>query len=102
MKGKIRASFRTRAWRAGAYSIFAAVIVVAIAVVANLAVNALPASVTQIDMTNNGLYSISEGTEQILASLEKDVDVYWLVQDGYENPTMEQVLQKYAEFDRVR
>ncbi len=101
MKGKIRASFRTRAWRAGAYSVFAAVIVIAIAMVANLAVNALPASVTQLDMTNNQLYSISEGTEQILASLDKDVDIYWLVQDGYENPTMEQVLQKYAEFDHV-
>ena len=101
MKGKVKASFRTRSWRAGAYSIFAAVIVIAIAVVANLAVNAMPASVTQLDMTASGLYSLTEGTEQILASLDRDVDIYWLVQEGYENPTMEQVLQKYAEFDRV-
>lgn len=101
MKGKIRSSFRTRSWRAGAYSLLAAVLVIAIAVVVNLAVNALPSSMTQLDMTANGLYSISPGTEQMLARLEQPVEIYWLVQDGYENPTMEQILQKYAEFDRV-
>ena len=101
MRAKLKAAFRTRAWRAGAYSLFAAAIVIAMAVVVNLAVNALPASATQLDMTSNGLYSLTEGTEQILAALDKDVDIYWMVQEGYENPTMEQVLQKYAEFDRV-
>ena len=101
MRTKLKAAFHTRAWRAGAYSLFAAAIVIAMAVVVNLAVNALPASATQLDMTNNGLYSLTEGTEQILAALDKDVDIYWMVQEGYENPTMEQVLQKYAEFDRV-
>ena len=98
---KLRASFRTRAWRAGAYSVFAAVIVIAIGVVANLAVNALPASVTQLDMTTGGLYTISQGTEQMAAALDEDVDIYWLVQDGYENHTIEQVLLRYAEFDHI-
>ncbi len=98
---KLKNSFRTRPWRAGAYSVFAALLVIAMAVVANLAVNALPASVTQLDWTANKLYSISQGTEQILATLDKDVDVYWLVEEGHENNTMEQVLGKYGEFDRV-
>lgn len=101
MREKIRSSFRTRSWRAGAYSIVAAVIVIAIAVVVNMAVQALPSSMTQWDMTATGLYSLSPGTEQILAALDQPVELYWLVQDGYENPTMEQVLQKYAEFDQV-
>lgn len=98
---KLRASFRTRAWRGGAYSVLAAVLVIAMAVVANLAVSALPVSSTQLDMTENQLYSISPGTEQVLASLDRDVDIYWLVQTGYENTTMEQVLAKYAEYDHV-
>ncbi len=99
--GKLRAAFTTRAWRAGGYSVFAAVLVVAMAVVANLAVSALPASATQLDMTRNRLYSISQGTEQALAALDRDVEIYWLVPEGRENPTMEQVLMRYAEFDRV-
>ncbi len=98
---RLKGSFKTRPWRAGAYSVFAAILVIAMAVVANLAVNALPASVTQLDWTANKLYSISQGTEQILATLDKDVDVYWLVEEGHENNTMEQVLGKYGEFDRV-
>ncbi len=98
---KLRAPFRTRSWQAGSYSVFAAVLVIAMAVVANLAVNALPASVTQRDWTANQLYSLSQGTEQILAALDKDVDVYWLVQEDHENNTMEQVLGKYGEYDRV-
>lgn len=98
---KLKESFKTRSWRAGAYSVFAALLVIAMAAVANLAVNALPASVTQLDWTANKLYSLSQGTEQLLASLDKDVDVYWLVEDGHENNTMQQVLGKYGEFDRV-
>lgn len=104
MKGfwqKLRASFRTRAWRAGAYSVFAALLVIAMAVVANLAVGALPSSVTQIDVTKNQMYSISPTTEKVLGALEKDVEVYWLVHEGGENNTMAQVLEKYAEFTHV-
>lgn len=98
---KLKGSFRTRSWRAGAYSVFAALLVIAMAVVANLAVSALPASVTQLDWTANKLYSLSRGTEQILASLDKDIDIYWLVEEGHENNTMQQILGKYGEYDRV-
>ena len=98
---KLRAAFRTKSWRAGAYSVFAAILVIAIAVVANLAVSALPATATQLDMTKEQLYSISPGTEQILAGLTQDVDVYWLVRPGSEDSTVEQVLGKYAEYSHV-
>ncbi len=98
---KLTAPFRTRSWRAGGYSVFAAVLVIAIAVVANLAVGALPAPATQLDMTDEQLYTLSQGTEQLLADLDQDVDIYWLVQPGNENTTMEQVLLRYAQFDRV-
>ncbi len=98
---RLRASFRTRSWRAGAYSVFAAVLVVAMGAVAVLAVSALPASMNQWDMTKNGLYSISEGTQQVLAGLDRDVTIYWLVQEDHENVTVQQMLYKYAQYDHV-
>ncbi len=101
LSAKLRASFSTRSWRAGAYSVFAAVLVIAMAVVANLAVEALPASVTQKDMTANKLYSITEGTQLALAGLDRDVDIYWLVQEDHDNVTIQQLLYKYAEYDHV-
>lgn len=101
LRRRLRASFATRSWRAGAYSVFAAVLVAAIAVVANLAVSALPASVTQCDLSQNQIYSISEGTGQVLASLDRDVQIYWLARQDQENNTIRQVLSRYAEYAHV-
>lgn len=99
--GRIKASFQTRAWHVGIYSVFAAVIVIAIAVVINLAVKALPTSSTQLDMTSEKLYSISDQTVQVLSSLDKQVDIYWIVQDGNQDSTLQQVLGKYAEYKNI-
>lgn len=98
---QLRAAYKTRAWSVGAYSVLAAVLVIAIGVVINLAVEALPSSVTEVDMTPEQLYSISPETEQILSALEEDVDIYWLVSSGSEDDTLRRVLEKYGEFDRV-
>ena len=99
--GKIKASYKTRNWRVGSYSVIAAIIVVAIAVVVNVLVSSLPSSSTQLDMTPEQLYSISGETEQILAALDKDVDIYWVVQSGYEDTVLTQVLNRYAEYSHV-
>ena len=58
----IAASFTTRSFRVGGYSVAAAAIVVAIAVVVNMLAAALPASLTQIDTTSNRLFTLSEQT----------------------------------------
>ena len=104
MKRKIdwsgaRNSFRSRAFRAGGYSL-AAAIVIAIAVALNLMVGALPASWTKVDLTDTGLYSLSSQTEQLVAGLEEDVTVYWIVQDGSQDSTMEQLLERYKSLSK--
>ena len=48
---KLKRMFTSRRFRAGGYSAFAMAVVVAIAVAANAIVGALPASLTQIDKT---------------------------------------------------
>ena len=58
----LKASLTTRAFRVGGYSVAAAAIVVFLAVVANILVNALPASVTQLDTTADTLYTLSQET----------------------------------------
>lgn len=105
MKRKIdwsgaRNSFRSRAFRAGGYSLAAAAIVIAIAVALNLMVGALPASWTKVDLTDTGLYSLSSQTEQLVAGLEEDVTVYWIVQDGSQDSTMEQLLERYKSLSK--
>lgn len=92
----ITASLRTRTFRVGGYSVIATLIVIALAVTANLFVNALPASLTQFDTTSSQLYSLSSQTKSILSDLEEDVTVYWIVQSGQEDSTLETLLNRYA------
>ena len=92
----LKASLTTRAFRVVGYSVAAAAIVVFLAVVANILVNALPASVTQLDTTAGTLYTLSQETEDILDGLEQDVTIYWIVQSGQEDETLGTLLDRYA------
>ena len=76
-------SLSTRSFHAGGYSVAAAVIVLAIAVAVNALVGNLPSTYTKLDTTANGLYTVSEQTEKVLAGLDDDIDIYWIVQCGY-------------------
>ena len=98
---KLKAALKTRPVRAGIYSVLAILLVIAIAIVANGAVSALPVSYTRLDMTREQIYSISPETEQTLATLDRDVTVYWLAPAGQENNTLSQVLAKYAQYEHV-
>ena len=75
---------------AGTWSAFAAVIVIVIAVVVNLMAGSLPPTTTQIDLTGDSLYSLSDQTKRIAASLDKDVTT------GIEDSTIVRLLNNYA------
>lgn len=95
-KGGIKRMFGHR-FIAGSWSAFAAVIVIVIAVVANLIVSSLPTTATQIDMTSNSLYSLSDQTKRIAVSLDKDVTLYLLATSGNEDATITRFLNHYAD-----
>lgn len=92
-----KASFHTRSFRVGGYSVAAAGIVMAIAVVVNLIAGALPSKYTQFDTTSNQLFSISEQTQTLVRSLSEDVTIYWVVQSGREDSTLENLLNRYQD-----
>ena len=100
---KIAASFKTRSFRVGGYSVMATAIVIAIAIVVNMLVGALPSSVTQFDTTANQLFTISEQTEKLVAGLQEDVTIYWVVRSGYEDTGVETLLERYESLgDRLK
>ena len=90
-------SFKTRSFRVGGYSIATTAIVVAIAIVANILVSSLPTSWTQFDTTSNKLYSITDQTKSLVNKLDKDVTIYWIVRDGYEDTYLENLLPQYED-----
>ncbi len=92
----LKMTFQSRTFRVGGYSVAAAAIVLAIVIVINVFVSALPSSWTQLDATSSQLFSISEQTENILAGLEDDVTIYWIVRSGSEDDYVETLLDRYS------
>ena len=95
MKKNSNQSWNTRALRVGGYSVAASAIVLIIAIVVNLLVGALPSTLTRFDMTKDQLFSVSEYTEHIVEQVEKEVTVYWIVRDGYQDTGIENLLSTY-------
>ncbi len=79
----------------GGYSVIISVVVLAILVVVNYVVSALPANWTKLDMSSTQLYSITSNTKVVVNSLEKDVTIYWIVQQNKEDSILENLLAKY-------
>lgn len=83
-------------FRAGSYSVFAAAIVIAIAIMANLMVSSLPSTATKLDLTSQSLFSLSDQSKRIAASLDKDVTMYLICNNGNEDTTIYRLMERYA------
>ena len=83
--------------RHGSYSMAVTGIVIASVVVLNLVVQELPSKFREIDLSSQKLYTIGEQTEKILKKLDKEVQMYWVVQDGTESSDIEKLLERYEE-----
>lgn len=95
MKKGMLSFFHSRSFRAGGYSILICALTLAIAVVLNLLASALPESLTKRDVTQQKLFTLSRQSENLLENLTRDVTVYWVVQAGQEDLTLEQLLRQY-------
>lgn len=83
--------------RHGSYSIGVMAIVIAIVAVLNLVIQELPASMREIDLSSEKLYTIGDQTKELLDDLDKDVDLYFIAQDGTENSDIQRLLERYEE-----
>lgn len=83
------------ALRGGSYSLMITCIVLAILVVANVFVSALPTTLTKYDISSTKLYSITSNTKVVVNALDQDVTIYWIVQSGEEDEIIQNLLDKY-------
>ena len=65
--------------------------------VINLIVAQIPTSKTQIDLSTQKMYSITDETKTALKDLDQDVTLYYIVQKGSEDDTIEKLLEHYDE-----
>lgn len=92
----IKNSFKTRKFKSASYSFGIIAVALAIVIVLNLIVNALPASMTKIDLSFNQMYSLTETTEEFVKGLSEDITIYVICQTGSEDADVMEMLEKYA------
>lgn len=70
-------------------------IAVAAAVIINLAVRELPATITSIDATSTKMYSLTDDTKEYVKNLTEDVTIYVLATESSADTTLEETLERY-------
>ena len=81
--------------RAGSYSVFATLIVLAIVVVANIMISILPQNYLKLDTTATKIYFLSDQTKQIAGSLSDEATLYWVAEKGHEDLSVAALLSRY-------
>lgn len=97
---KRRWSIGTGKLKLGVFSIGMILVNLAIVVVINLAVVALPEKVTSIDITNEKLYTLTKDTKNFLKDMEDDITIYVLsAKDTLktQDKTLYQTLENYKD-----
>ena len=94
-KKKTKLEAGRTAFRGGSYSLLISLVVLAILIVVNAFVSALPTNLTKYDISSSKLYSITSNTKVVVNALEEDVTIYWIVQSGEEDQVIENLLGKY-------
>lgn len=79
----------------GSYSSFLVLFLIAAVVIVNLIVGQLPTTFTQIDLSSQKLYTLTEDTRELVKGLEQDVTLYYIVTSGSEDDTVERLLERY-------
>lgn len=83
------------ALKGGTYSLVTAAVVLALLIVVNIFVSAMPVNLTKYDISASKLYSITSNTKVVVNALQQDVTIYWVVQSGQEDDVIENLLGKY-------
>ena len=62
----------------------------------NLIVRAIPSRYTEWDLSEAGLYTLSENSAEVVRNLTKDVKIYYLAETGNEDVIISKLLDHYA------
>lgn len=81
----------------GAYSLVTVVISIAIVVIVNLIAAKIPSSYTQIDVSYNKLYTITDQTKSLLSELNEDINIYVINSEDNVDSTVKQTLDGYKD-----
>lgn len=79
----------------GSYSILTSVTATAIAVIVVMLIQLLPANITKYDTTKSRFFTLSGQTENVLNSLDENINLYLIAKKGGEDSYITKLLEKY-------
>lgn len=94
-KNPIFDSLSSRKFRFGGYATVLVIVALAVVIVINVLVQQIPG---KVDLTKNRIFSISPETYKVLDGLKSDVTITMLARAGQEDPTVKEILQRYAAY----
>ena len=83
--------------RYGGYATLVSLIAVVALVLVNLVIDQLG---VEFDLTESGIYTLSEQSKQVAEGIEEPVTIYGVYALGDENPEIDDILNKYADRSR--
>ena len=86
-----------RSLKSGLYTAIICAVLAVILVFVNLILTVLPGSAVKLDLTENGMYSLGETTGQVLETVNIPVTIYHIFEEGQEDTTVSNFLQRYAD-----
>ena len=92
---KRRYSVSVKHFSVGAYSTGMIAVAMAITVLVNIVVGELPSTITNIDLTGEKLYSLTDQSIEFVKNMEEDVTIYVIVNEESADNTLAQTLQRY-------
>lgn len=94
---KRRWSISRKTFSTSVFSVSFIAVTMALTVVVNLVVGALPSKVTAIDCSYSKLYSITSDTKKAMKKLSDDVTVYVLSSEAKKDAQIDKVLKRYED-----
>lgn len=92
---KYRWSASVKKLKAGVFSSTFIILGIAVTVGVNLVAAQLPASISNLDVTYNNIYSLTDDTKDFLKDLDEDVTIYVLSGESGKDTTLDQTLKQY-------
>lgn len=83
-----------------AFSLSMIVVVMAVAIFGNLAIKALPVKYTEVDVTSQKLYTLTDATKELVAQVNEPLKIYVYVSDSNKDTTIDRILQEYADLNK--
>lgn len=86
----------SKIFRSGVYSAAVTALVLVLVILLNLIVRAIPSRYTEWDLSEAGLYTLSDNSIEVVKNLTQDVQIYYLAETGNEDVIISKLLDHYA------